>query len=72
MPDGVYTFSIRPWDVFSPAIDYLIEMQVPTNETYPFTGTLLNATGGWSQEITSLEITKSTDGAVVTYTVVQF
>ena len=72
VPDGVYTFSIRPWDVFSPAIDYLIEMQVPSNETYPFTSTLLNATGGWSQEITSLEITKSTDGAVVTYTVIQF
>jgi len=33
---------------------------------------LLNAQGGWSQEITSLEITKSTDGAVVTYIVVQF
>ena len=72
VPDGVYTFSIRPWDVFSPAIDYLIEMEVPTNETYPFTSTLLNAQGGWSQEITSLEITKSTDGAVVTYIVVQF
>ena len=71
-PDGVYTFSIRPWDVFSPAIDYIIEIKDPTNEIHPFTGTLLNATGGWSQEITSLEITKSTDGAVVTYTIVQF
>ena len=72
VPDGVYTFSIRPWDVFSPAIDYLIEMEVPTNETYPFTSTLLNATGGWSQEITSLEITKSTNGSVVTYTIIQY
>jgi len=72
VPDGVYTFSIRPWDVYSSAIDYLIEMEVPTNEVYPFTSTLFNATGGWSQEITSLEITKSTNGALVTYTIVQF
>jgi hypothetical protein len=72
VPDGVYTFSIRPWDVYSSAIDYLREMEVPTNEVYPFTSTLFNATGGWSQEITSLEITKSTNGALVTYTIVQF
>jgi hypothetical protein len=71
-PDGVYTFSIRPWDVASSAIDYLIEMEVPTDEIYTFTSTLLNAQDGWSQEITSLEITKSTDGAVVTYIIVQF
>lgn len=70
--DGVYTFSIRPWDVASSAIDYLIEMEVPTGEIYPFDGKLLNATGGWSQEITSLEITKSTNGSVVTYTIIQY
>ena len=70
--DGVYTFSIRPWDVASSSIDYLIEMEVPTGEIYPFNGKLLNATGGWSQEITSLEITKSTNGSVVTYTIIQY
>ena len=70
--DGVYTFSIRPWDVASSAIDYLIEMEVPTGEIYPFDGKLLNATGSWSQEITSLEITKSTNGSVVTYTIIQY
>ena len=70
--DGVYTFSIRPWSVASSSIDYLIEMEVPTGEIYPFDGKLLNATGAWSQEITSLEITKSTNGSVVTYTIIQY
>ena len=70
--DGVYTFSIRPWDVASSSIDYLIEMEVPTGEIYPFNGKLVNASGGWSQEITSLEITKSTNGSVVTYTIIQY
>lgn len=72
VPDGVYTFSIRPWSVLDAAIQYLIEMEVPTGETYPFSSILLNATGGWSQEITSLEITKSTNGSTVTYTIIQF
>ncbi len=73
-PDGVYTFSIRPWDVFDSEIDYLIEMVVPsgTPDVFLFTGKILNATGGWSQEITSLEITKETDGNVVTYTIIEF
>mgnify|MGYP003323150995 FL=1 len=71
-PDGVYTFSIRPWFVNSSAIDYLIEMEVPSGEIYPFDGKLFNATNFWSQEITSLQITKSTDGTEVTYTIVQF
>ena len=71
-PDGVYTFSIRPWLVNSSAIDYLIEMEVPSGEIYPFDGKLFNATNFWSQEITSLQITKSTDGTEVTYTIVQF
>ena len=70
--DGVYTFSIRPWSVASSSIDYLIEMEVPTGEIYPFNGKLVNASGGWSQEITSLEITKSTNGSVVTYTIIQY
>jgi len=70
--DGVYTFSIRPWSVASSSIDYLIEMEVPTGEIYPFNGKLVNASGAWSQEITSLEITKSTNGSVVTYTIIQY
>ena len=72
MSDGVYTFSIRPWDVASSSIDYLIEMEVPTGEIYPFNGKLVNASGGWSEEITSLEITKSTNGSEVTYTIIQY
>ena len=71
-PDGVYTFVIAPWTVASSAVDYLIEMEAPTSEIYPFDGKLLNAGGFYSDLRTALEITKSTNGGVVTYTIVEF
>jgi len=73
--DGVYIFQISPWTVSSTAIDWLLEIEVvshPTQTVYPFTGELLNASGGYSDERDTIEITKSTDGSEVKYTIIQY
>ena len=74
-PDGVYIFQIAPWSVASSAIDWLLELEVvshPTQTVYPFSGKLLNAGGFYSDIRDTLEITKSTDGNEVTYTIIQY
>ena len=74
-PDGVYIFQIAPWSVASSAIDWLLELEVvshPTQTVYPFSGKLLNAGGFYSDIRDTLEITKSTDGSEVTYTIIQY
>ena len=72
--DGVYIFIIAPWSVSSAAIDWLLEVEVvshPTQTVYPFTGELLNASGGYNDIRDTIEITKSTDGSEVKYTIIQ-
>jgi len=74
-PDGVYIFQIAPWSVASSAIDWLLELEVvshPTQTVYPFSGKLLNAGGFYSDIRDTIEITKSTDGSEVTYTIIQY
>ena len=74
-PDGQYIFVIAPWSVASSAIDWLLELEVvshPTQTVYPFSGKLLNAGGFYSDIRDTLEITKSTDGSEVTYTIIQY
>jgi len=66
-PDGVYTLSVRPWDVQDPTADYLIEFVSPAG-TEAFTGTVTLTSGFWSEEIPVLAILKETNGTVVTYT----
>ena len=71
----VYIFQIAPWSVASSAIDWLLELEVvshPTQTVYPFSGKLLNAGGFYSDIRDTLEITKSTDGSEVTYTIIQY
>ena len=73
--DGVYIFIIAPWSVSSAAIDWLLEVEVvshPTQTVYPFTGELLNASGSYSDTRDTIEITKSTDGSEVKYTIIQY
>jgi hypothetical protein len=70
--DGVYTFVIAPWTVTDAAIDYLIEIEAPTSEIYSFEGKLFNAGSFYSDFRTALEITKSTNGNTVTYSVIEF
>ena len=73
--DGVYIFSILPWSVSSAAIDWLLEIEVvshPTETVYPFTGELLNASGSYTDTRDTIEITKSTDGSEVKYTIIQY
>jgi len=73
--DGVYIFQIAPWSVSSSAIDWLLEVEVvshPTQTVYPFTGELLNASGGYNDIRDTIEITKSTDGSEVKYTIIQY
>lgn len=70
--DGVYTFVIAPWTVTDAAIDYLIEIEAPTSEIYSFEGKLFNAGSYYSDFRTALEITKSTNGNTVTYSVIEF
>ena len=73
--DGVYIFIIAPWSVSSAAIDWLLEVEVvshPTQTVYPFTGELLNASGGYNDIRDTIEITKSTDGSEVKYTIIQY
>ena len=73
--DGVYIFIIAPWSVSSAAIDWLLEVEVvshPTQTVYPFTGELLNASGSYTDTRDTIEITKSTDGSEVKYTIIQY
>ena len=69
-PDGTYTVSIRPWTVADVSIDYIFEFVSPAGSEI-FTGNIMNATPGWSIEIPAIEITKVTDGATVTYTILE-
>jgi hypothetical protein len=69
-PDGTYTVSIRPWTVDDVSIDYIFEFVSPAGSEI-FTGNIMNATPGWSIEIPAIEITKVTDGATVTYTILE-
>ena len=74
-PDGEYIFYILPWSVASSEIDWLLEFEVvshPTQTVYPFTGKLLNAGGFYSDLRQTIEITKSTDGSEVTYSIIQY
>lgn len=74
-PDGQYIFVIAPWSVASSAIDWLVEFEVvshPVETIYPFTGTLTNAGGFYSDLRDTIEITKSTNGTEVTYTIIQY
>ena len=66
-PDGVYTFSIRPWSVADPTSDYNIEFVYPGG-TENFMGTVTLGAGFWADEFTVLEIEKVTSGGSVTYT----
>ena len=66
-PDGIYTFSIRPWTVADPTSDWTIDFVHPDG-TETFTGTVILGGGFWADEFTILEIEKVTDGATVTYT----
>ena len=66
-PDGVYTFSIRPWSVADPTSDYTIDFVSPAG-TETFTGTVTLGAGFWAEEFTVLEIEKVTSGSQVTYT----
>ena len=70
VPDGDYLFRVRPWTVNDTSIDYNIEIVAPT-ESRDYSGNFMNLTGGWSMEFVVLEINKSTNGAVVTYTINQ-
>ncbi|MGB1501746.1 MAG: hypothetical protein ACPH3L_08980 [Flavobacteriaceae bacterium] len=74
-PDGQYIFVIAPWSVASSSIDWLVEFEVvshPVQTVYPFTGTLSNAGGFYSDLRNTIEITKSTNGSEVTYTIIQY
>ena len=74
-PDGEYIFQIAPWSVASSSIDWLLELEIvshPTQTVYPFSGILLNAGGFYSDIRNTIEITKSTDGSEVTYTIIQY
>ncbi len=74
-PDGQYIFVIAPWSVASSAIDWLLEFEVvshPVETNYPFFGTLENAAGFYSDFRNTIEITKSTNGTEVTYTIIQY
>jgi hypothetical protein len=74
-PDGQYIFVIAPWSVASSSIDWLLEFEVvshPVETNYPFFGTLENAAGFYSDFRNTIEITKSTDGSEVTYTIIQY
>jgi hypothetical protein len=73
--DGVYIFQIAPWSVAGSEIDWFLEFEVvshPTETIYPFSGKLLNAGGFYSDIRDTIEITKSTDGSEVTYTIIQY
>ena len=74
-PDGQYIFVIAPWSVASSSIDWLLEFEVvshPVETNYPFFGTLENAAGFYSDFRDTIEITKSTNGTEVTYTIIQY
>ena len=74
-PDGQYIFVIAPWSVASSSIDWLLEFEVvshPVETNYPFFGTLENAAGFYSDLRNTIEITKSTNGTEVTYTIIQY
>ena len=74
-PDGQYIFLIAPWSVASSAVDWLLEFEVvshPVQTVYPFTGTLTNAGGFYSDLRQTIEINKSTSGTEVTYTIIQY
>jgi hypothetical protein len=74
-PDGQYIFVIAPWSVASSSIDWLLEFEVvshPVETNYPFFGTLENAAGFYSDFRNTIEITKSTNGTEVTYTIIQY
>jgi hypothetical protein len=70
VPDGDYTFRLRPWTVVDSSIAYNIDVEAPT-ETRPYSGTFLDLAGGWSMEIIVLTINKTTRGTVVTYLITQ-
>ena len=73
--DGVYIFQIAPWSVAGSEIDWFLEFEVvshPTETIYPFFGKLLNAGEFYSDIRDTIEITKSTDGSEVTYTIIQY
>ena len=69
-PDDLYTVSIRPWDVADSEQNWTLEFVSPAGSEF-FTGTLTNASSGWSQEDNILQIEKVTSGADVTYTLTQ-
>jgi len=69
--DGAYTFLIAPWSVVGASVSYTIELETPTSDVYPFTGQLVNAGSFYSDLRTVMEITKSTNGATVTYSIIQ-
>ena len=71
--DGIYTLQCWPWEVGGPAVDYLIEMEVPTGDIYPFDGKLFNLGGFWSDFRDMITVTKETLSAdQVRYTIIQY
>lgn len=69
-PDGVYTFSIRPWSVADPTSDYEIEFVTPT-ATEVLMGTVTLGAGFWADEFNVLEVEKTTNGTEVSYELTQ-
>lgn len=68
--DDLYTVSIRPWDILDSEQNWTLEFVSPAGSEF-FTGTLTNASSGWSQEDNIMQIEKVTSGADVTYTLTQ-